>query len=52
MIPPWLVQINPEIDQVIQKIMDTKVEITVDGETQDFLGANNGRQSDKKMPVP
>ena len=46
MIPPWLVRIDPEIDQVIQNTMDTKLEITVDGETQDFLGANNGRQSD------
>ena len=39
MIPPWLVWINPEIDQVIKYIMDTKLGITVDGVTQDFLGA-------------
>ena len=44
MIPPWLVWINPEIDQVTKHIMDTKLDITVDGETQDFLDANIGRQ--------
>ena len=51
MIPSWPVQTKPEIDQVIQNNTDTKLEITVEGNIQNFLGANIGKQSDGKIPI-
>ena len=40
-----------EIDQVIQDIKDAKVDIRVEGDIQDFLGANIGRQNDGKISI-
>ena len=38
-----------EIDQVIQDIRDAKLDITVEGDIQDFLCVNIDRQSDGKI---